>query len=99
MSDDFETYKRKIQLIKPEDNAYLMYLQNGNTWIFKGVVSKKVKEYIQSNEHIDELNKNFESEVILASFTKKEIKLSKKIYLFLPCTNADVVTCYPVFKK
>jgi len=99
MLETFKTYNRKTQSIKPEDNVFMMYLQDGNTWVFKGLVSRKAKEYIQSDDHLTDLNKKFENEVILASFTKKELKSSKKIYLFLPCNSAEVVTYYPIFEN
>ena len=99
MSKDFKTYERKKQIIKPEDNVFFMYYQVGSSWIFKGVVSKSAKEYIQSDGYINDLNKKFKDEVILASFSGKEIESSKKVYLFVPCPNAEVVTYFPTFEK
>jgi len=95
----FKTYKQKNQLITPKHNVFMMYLQDGNAWVFKGVVSKEAKDYVQSENYIEDLNQRFNDEVILGSFTGKDAESTKKIYLFIPCPNAEVVTYFPTFEK
>lgn len=97
MPKQFKTYTHKSQTIKPEDNTFFMYLQDGNSWVFKGIVSQKAKEYVQSEEYITNLNNKFKDEIILGSFTGKDAETTKKVYLFIPCPHAEVITYFPVF--
>jgi len=100
MDKKFDTYKQIKHSITPEQNVYLMFVQvNNGEWHFKGLVSEKAKNTIQSDDTIERMNENYENQKLFATFTKKPIEETKKMYLFVPCPNADVSVFYPVFKS
>lgn len=99
MGKDFDTYKQKKHSITPDQNVYLMFTQTNNgEWHFKGLVSEKAKNVIQSDDTIERMNENYENQVLLSTFTEKPIEETKKMYVFVPCPNADVSVFFPTFK-
>jgi len=97
---EFDTYIHLVQYIEPEENAFQMFVQtNKGPWVFKGLVSEEAKNVIQSENTVSEMNANYKSQVLLSTFTKKPIEESQKIYLFIPCPNADISLFKPTYKK
>lgn len=97
---EFDTYVHKKQTISPEQNVYQMFVQvNNGEWHFKGIVSEKAKNIIQSNDTVERMNKNYKNQELFATFTKKPVEETKKMYLFIPCPNADVSVFYPTYKN
>jgi len=97
---EFDTYIHLRQKIAPEHNVFQMFIQqdNGNL-IFKGLVSENAKKIIQSDNTINEMNELYNAQVLLSTFTKKDIEQSKKVYLFIPCPYADISIFKPIYKN
>ena len=96
---EFDTYVHIQQSITPIDNVYQLFVQiNDGEWYFKGLISENAKNTLQSEDTILDMNEKYESQKVMATFTKQSIEKLNKKYMFIPCPNANVSIFKPSYK-
>jgi hypothetical protein len=96
---EFVTYKKTDEIITDDDNVYQMYIQTDGTWKFRGLVSEKAKNIIQSSTTIDEMNAKYKEQEIFASFSGKPVEETSLTYMFIKCHHVEVSTFKPTYKE
>lgn len=94
----FDTYIKIDQTISEEDNVYQMYVQMDGGWKFRGLVSEKAKNAIQSEDTIKAMNAKYKEMEIFASFKGKPIEETSTTYMFIRCADVYVSTFKPTYK-
>lgn len=93
----FETYNQKKEVITENDNVYQMYVMCDGIWQFRGLVSERAKNTLQTGDTIKTLNERYREQEILASFSGKPVEETSTTYLFLKCGYAEVSTFKPKY--
>ncbi len=95
---EFDTYIKIDQTITEGDNVYQMYVCMDGVWKFKGLVSERAKNSIQSDDTINSMNAKYKEMEIFASFKGKPIEETSTSYMFIKCQHVEVATFKPTYK-
>ena len=95
----FVTYKQNKETITEQDNVFQMYVLTDGVWKFRGLVSERAKENIQSEETINTMNARYKEQEIFASFSGKPVEETSTTYLFIKCNHVEVSTFKPTYNE
>ena len=94
----FDTYVKIDQTITETDNVYQMYVQMDGAWKFRGLVSERAKNSIQSDDTIKAMNAKYKEMEIYASFKSKPVEETSTTYMFIKCQDVSVSIFKPTYK-